>query len=42
METIKIEFDIKPQQQARPRIGMKSEYNRLKTFTNRPKKTIGR
>ncbi|QHJ80560.1 MAG: hypothetical protein [Caudoviricetes sp.] len=45
-ETIKIEFDIKPQQQERPRIGMKSEYNRSKTYTRRkpflydPKKTV--
>ncbi|CAK1242908.1 Holliday junction resolvase RusA (prophage-encoded endonuclease) (RusA) [Fructobacillus fructosus] len=45
-ETIKIEFDIKPQQQERPRIGMKSEYNRSKTYTKRkpylydPKKVV--
>ncbi|GAO99849.1 RusA family crossover junction endodeoxyribonuclease [Fructobacillus ficulneus] len=43
---MRIEFDIKPQQQERPRIGMKSEYNRSKTYTKRkpflydPKNTV--
>lgn len=43
---MRIEFDIKPQQQERPRIGMKSEYNRSKTYTKRkpflydPKNTL--